>query len=130
MYFLLENIKIETIQEGDGTKALKGQNITVHYTGWLKSNGEKFDSSRDRKEPFHFTVGEKQVIRGWDQLLLQNMTLGSRIKAIIPPVRNWKFVVWNNVKMKLKINLYIYLVENFDDPDSTHLQIKLHIGLV
>ena len=81
-------MQIETIQEGDGTKPIKGQNITVHYSGWLKSNGEKFDSSKDRDGgPFHFTVGEGQVIRGWDKLLLKTMSLGSRVKATIPPVR-------------------------------------------
>ena len=79
-------MKIEKIQEGDGTKPVKGQNLTVHYIGWLKSNGDKFDSSRDRNRTFHFAVGESQVIRGWDKLLLQNMSLGSRVKATIPPV--------------------------------------------
>ena len=86
--FIVDKMQIETIQEGDGIKPLKGQNMTVHYTGWLKSNGEKFDSSRDRDGPFHFTVGEGQVIRGWDKLLLQTMSLGSRVKATIPPVRS------------------------------------------
>ena len=93
-------MQIETIQEGDGTKPLKGQNITVHYTGWLKNNGEQFDSSRDRNEAFHFTVGEGQVIRGWDQLLLQTMSLGSRVKATIPPVRSLKGRFIKQIKIK------------------------------
>ena len=93
MHHSLDKIQIENIQEGDGTKPEQGQNITVHYTGWLKSNGEKFDSSRDRNEPFRFTVGVGQVIRGWDQLLLQTMSLGSRVKATIPPVRNLKVLL-------------------------------------
>ena len=79
-------MKITILKEGDGNTPVKGQNVTVHYTGWLKKNGKKFDSSRDRNKEFHFVVGEGNVISGWDQLV-QNMSLGSRVKATIPPVR-------------------------------------------
>ena len=54
-------------------------------------DGVKFDSSRDRDTPFTFVLGEGKVIRGWDQIL-QNMNLGSRVQATIPPVRKSMFL--------------------------------------
>ncbi len=69
-------------KEGTGEVAKKGDAVTVHYTGWLK-NGKKFDSSRDRDEPFTFTLGAGEVIKGWDEGVA-GMKIGGKRKLIIP----------------------------------------------
>src|SRR5947208_1386226 len=55
------------LRKGTGTEAKAGKTISVHYTGWLADSKKKFDSSVDRHEPFAFTLGSGQVIRGWDE---------------------------------------------------------------
>jgi FKBP-type peptidyl-prolyl cis-trans isomerase len=72
---------IET-QLGVGPEAVAGQSVTVHYTGWL-TDGKKFDSSRDRGQPFRFGLGAGQVIKGWDEGVA-GMKVGGRRKLIIP----------------------------------------------
>ncbi len=71
---------------GTGAEAVKGQTVTVHYTGWLDSSGtkgKKFDSSVDRGEPFQFPLGAGMVIRGWDEGV-QGMKIGGKRTLIIP----------------------------------------------
>ncbi|MEA5565360.1 FKBP-type peptidyl-prolyl cis-trans isomerase [Anabaena sp. UHCC 0399] len=75
-------LKYEEIEEGTGATPVKGQTVTVHYTGTLE-NGTKFDSSRDRNRPFSFTIGVGQVIQGWDEGL-STMKVGGRRQLIIP----------------------------------------------
>ncbi|EFP74288.1 FK506-binding protein 2 [Puccinia graminis f. sp. tritici CRL 75-36-700-3] len=65
-------------------KTQNGDHLSMHYTGTLEDTGAKFDSSRDRDQPFDFTLGKKQVIAGWDQGLL-DMCIGEKRKLIIPP---------------------------------------------
>ena len=72
---------------GDGPEAAAGQHVTVHYTGWLYNNGEqgaKFDSSRDRNDPFDFPLGAGMVIKGWDEGVA-GMKVGGARTLIIPP---------------------------------------------
>jgi FKBP-type peptidyl-prolyl cis-trans isomerase FkpA len=71
------------IQVGAGDQALAGKLVTVHYTGWL-TDGKKFDSSRDRRDPFQFALGRGQVIKGWDEGV-QGMRVGGQRRLIIPP---------------------------------------------
>ena len=76
-------LNIEDLVVGTGDTAAKGQQVTVHYTGWL-TNGSKFDSSKDRDEPFAFALGRGQVIKGWDQGV-EGMKVGGKRKLTIPP---------------------------------------------
>ncbi len=75
---------------GTGTEAVSGHDVSVHYTGWLYDpkapdhKGRKFDSSRDRGQPFQFTLGAGQVIQGWDQGVA-GMKVGGQRTLIIPP---------------------------------------------
>jgi FKBP-type peptidyl-prolyl cis-trans isomerase FkpA len=70
------------IKVGTGATAMKGNTVTVHYTGWL-TNGKKFDSSVDRKEPFQFQL-ESGVIQGWIDGV-QGMKVGGKRQLKIPP---------------------------------------------
>ena len=74
---------IDDITIGAGEVATAGQNVTVHYTGWL-TDGSKFDSSKDRNDPFVFGLGQRQVIAGWDEGV-QGMEVGGKRKLTIPP---------------------------------------------
>jgi FKBP-type peptidyl-prolyl cis-trans isomerase FkpA len=75
-------LKYQELKEGTGEKAAKGKDVTVHYTGWL-TNGKKFDSSVDRKEPFKFLLGAGKVIKGWDEGVA-GMKVGGKRRLIIP----------------------------------------------
>jgi len=77
-----EELKIEDIKIGKGAVAESGKKVTVHYTGWL-TNGKKFDSSLDAKEPFTFQLGAAQVIQGWDKGVV-GMKIGGKRKLTIP----------------------------------------------
>ncbi|WP_203071828.1 FKBP-type peptidyl-prolyl cis-trans isomerase [Falsiroseomonas ponticola] len=78
------------ITEGTGTMAVSGKQVTVHYTGWLfdakapENKGRKFDSSRDRGEPFSFPLGAGHVIQGWDRGVA-GMRIGGHRRLTIPP---------------------------------------------
>jgi FKBP-type peptidyl-prolyl cis-trans isomerase FkpA len=80
---MANELKIEKLTTGNGPIPKKGQTVTVHYTGCF-TNGQKFDSSVDRDEPFTFVLGEQQVIAGWD-LGVATMKVGDKVKLTIPP---------------------------------------------
>ena len=83
-------LQYEDTVEGTGETATAGQRVRVHYTGWLydptaaKSRGKKFDSSKDRGQPFAFGLGQGMVIRGWDEGV-QGMKVGGTRVLTIPP---------------------------------------------
>jgi peptidylprolyl isomerase len=70
-------------QAGTGTEATRGKTVSVHYTGTL-TDGTKFDSSRDRGQPFEFPLGAGRVIQGWDEGVA-GMKVGGRRTLVIPP---------------------------------------------
>jgi FKBP-type peptidyl-prolyl cis-trans isomerase FkpA len=76
-------LTIEDMTVGTGAQAAAGQKVKVHYTGWL-TNGTKFDSSKDRGDPFEFPLGDGRVIKGWDEGV-QGMKVGGKRKLTIPP---------------------------------------------
>jgi peptidylprolyl isomerase len=75
-------LQYEDVKVGAGPSPEKGKKVTVHYTGTL-TNGSKFDSSRDRGQPFSFTIGVGQVIKGWDEGVM-SMKVGGQRKLKIP----------------------------------------------
>ena len=79
----MSELIIEDLVVGSGDTAKAGQHVSVHYTGWL-TNGQKFDSSVDRNDPFEFRLGAGQVIPGWDQGVA-GMQIGGKRKLTIPP---------------------------------------------
>ena len=74
---------IDDLVVGTGAVAAAGQKVTVHYTGWL-TDGTKFDSSKDRNDPFDFPLGAGRVIKGWDEGVA-GMKIGGKRKLTIPP---------------------------------------------
>ena len=79
----MAGLEVQEMKPGTGAEAKSGQKVHVHYTGWL-TNGKKFDSSVDRGQPFEFTIGIGQVIKGWDEGVL-TMKVGGKRKLTIPP---------------------------------------------
>jgi FKBP-type peptidyl-prolyl cis-trans isomerase FkpA len=80
-------LKIDELTVGTGDTASAGQQVTVHYTGWLDQNGakgRKFDSSKDRGDPFVFPLGRGHVIKGWDEGVA-GMKVGGKRQLTIPP---------------------------------------------
>ncbi len=83
-------LQYEDTVTGTGEAARAGQHVTVHYTGWLfdaaapANRGRKFDSSKDRNDPFVFPLGARHVIAGWDEGV-QGMKIGGKRKLTIPP---------------------------------------------
>jgi peptidylprolyl isomerase len=82
-----DGLKYTDTKTGEGAAARAGNKVSVHYTGWLSDNGakgKKFDSSVDRGQPFQFTLGQHQVIAGWDEGVA-GMKVGGKRTLTIPP---------------------------------------------
>jgi FKBP-type peptidyl-prolyl cis-trans isomerase FkpA len=76
-------LTIEDTVLGEGESATSGRDVTVHYAGWL-ANGTQFDSSREKQDPFEFTLGKKEVMDGWEEGL-RGMRVGGTRRLVIPP---------------------------------------------
>jgi FKBP-type peptidyl-prolyl cis-trans isomerase len=83
-------LEVSEVAAGTGPEARPGRRVAVHYTGWLfhpdkpGQQGRQFDSSRDRGEPYEFTIGQREVIPGWEQGI-SGMKVGGKRTLIIPP---------------------------------------------
>jgi peptidylprolyl isomerase len=80
-------LRYKDLAAGTGASPARGQTCVMHYTGWLWEDGKagkKFDSSLDRGKPFNFTIGEGQVIKGWDEGVA-TMKVGGKRLLLIPP---------------------------------------------
>jgi FKBP-type peptidyl-prolyl cis-trans isomerase FkpA len=105
-------LQFEDTLTGSGAVASAGQDVTVHYTGWLYNNGvqgAKFDSSKDRNDPFVFSLGAGMVIRGWDEGVA-GMKVGGARTLIIPPelgygARGAGGVIPPNATLKFEVEL-------------------------
>jgi FKBP-type peptidyl-prolyl cis-trans isomerase len=84
---MTDKLIIEELTVGTGAAATAGQHVTVHYTGWL-TDGTKFDSSKDRGDPFDFPLGKGHVIKGWDEGVA-GMQIGGKRKLTIPPAMGY-----------------------------------------
>ena len=105
-------LQYEDTVMGTGAEATRGQNVKVYYTGWLYNNGTqgaKFDSSKDRNDPFVFSLGAGMVIRGWDEGVAGMKIGGTRI-LIIPAelgygARGAGGVIPPNATLKFEVEL-------------------------
>lgn len=90
----VQSLQSEDVTPGTGAEATKGQVVRVHYTGWLYDasapdrRGDKFDSSKDRNEPFEFRLGGGEVIQGWDEGVA-GMKVGGTRRLTIPPAMGY-----------------------------------------
>jgi FKBP-type peptidyl-prolyl cis-trans isomerase FkpA len=103
-----DGLKFTDDQVGTGAEAQKGKTVAVHYTGWL-ADGTKFDSSRDRNQPFSFPLGQGQVIKGWDEGVA-GMKVGGKRTLVIPPdlgygARGAGGVIPPNATLKFEVEL-------------------------
>jgi FKBP-type peptidyl-prolyl cis-trans isomerase len=101
-------LKYTDVKVGSGTEATAGKTVNVHYTGWLL-DGKKFDSSKDRGQPFNFPLGGGAVIKGWDEGVAGMKVGGTRILMIPPDLgygaRGAGGVIPPNATLKFEVEL-------------------------
>jgi len=125
-------LKIIDIVMGTGEEAVKEKIVEVHYSGWLM-NGKKFDSSLDRKQPFSFTLGAREVIPGWDEGVL-GMKVGGKRELIIPPkmaygARGAGGVIPGNATLRFEVELLSVAGLAYQNIDNTELKSLLKQGV-
>lgn len=125
-------VKIDEVETGRGLEVVSFSVVDVHYTGRLE-NGEVFDSSLERGEPFRFTVGAGQVIPGWEMGILGMQAGGKRILEIPPELAYGKQgaggVIPPNARLTFEIELLRVRPPSFESIDNAALQEKLERGI-
>ncbi len=121
----------EDMAVGEGAEAVPLSTVQVHYTGWLMT-GVKFDSSKDRGEPFSFTLGAGEVIRGWDEGV-KGMRIGGKRKLVIPPelgygTRGAGDVIPPNATLLFEVELLGVALPKFRNVDNAELSELLAKG--
>ena len=127
-----EELQINVLQPGDGAEAVPGAEVKVHYTGWLM-DGTKFDSSRDRGEPFSLTLGAGRVIPGWERGL-EGMRVGEIRELIIPPdlgygARGAGGVIPPNATLRFEVELLDVNAPPFSELDNRGLAEMIANGV-
>lgn len=125
-------LQVTDVTVGSGREAAEGDTVTVHYTGWLM-DGTKFDSSRDRGQPFSFTLGEGRVIPGWEQGVA-GMKVGGTRELVIPPElaygrRGAGGVIPPDATLKFEVELLDVAGKKYSDLDNEALKAKLEAGV-
>jgi len=118
---------------GTGEEALKEKTVEVHYTGWLM-NGQKFDSSLDRKQPFSFVLGARQVIPGWDEGV-RGMKVGGKRELIIPSemaygARGAGGVIPPNATLRFEVELLKVSGLAYSNIDNNEAKSLLEQGVI
>jgi len=128
-----DKLLIKDLSVGEGATAVRNAKVLVHYTGWL-ADGTKFDSSRDRGEPFAFVLGAGDVIRGWDSGV-RGMREGGLRELKIPPdmaygKRGAGGVIPPDATLKFKIELVKVIPPNYSNIGNHELKAMLARGVV
>ena len=128
-----KNIEVKVLKHGKGVEAVNNSRVTVHYTGWLKKNGKKFDSSVDRGKPFSFTLGVQEVIRGWD-IGVSGMRVGGKRILIIPAhlgygSRGAGQAIPPNAILKFEVELLAVEAAKFSNINNIELKSLLDRGV-
>ncbi len=121
-------LEMTTLQEGSGEAAKRGDLVVVHYTGTLL-DGTPFDSSRDRGQPFRFTLGAGEVIQGWDQGVA-GMRPGERRKLVVPPDLGYgsRAVSVIPANSTLQFDVELLKILNFTELDNAALKRVMKQG--
>jgi rhodanese-related sulfurtransferase len=125
-------VAVTELAAGSGAEAVPRSRVTVHYTGWLE-DGTKFDSSRDRGEPFSFTLGAGRVIAGWDRGVA-GMKVGGKRELVIPPElaygkRGAGTAIPPDATLKFEVELLAVEPPKFANLDNGALEALLDKGV-
>ncbi|KAI9285456.1 hypothetical protein BC943DRAFT_323377 [Umbelopsis sp. AD052] len=132
-----QKLTIEFVKQVEDTPELrrtkKGDVLSMHYTGYFIKTNKKFDSSRDRKQPFEFMLGGGEVIKGWDEGL-EDMAVGEERKLTIPPDMAYGVhgvgPIPGNATLVFDVELLEIKDKREHDPTALFIPLLLLVGLI